>query len=361
MAQDLQADSVLPALPTDVFASYVTVTPGNTFTSMMGHAALRMQCPSVGLDYCFTVKAPEIGNEFTAMTLRTLRAGLVPEETPTFFQDYISEGRGIYESRLNLTLEEARSLWKQLDDEVARGLYQTIDYIHNGCAQRVSSILFAVTEHRLSNIDSVADALLPYENRRQILARYMDTSHWKGFVGHSLYGGTPDEPVYGRAKLIMPLDLQAFLLQTGLASPAVMVAQPALPVEKPLFSPLMAVVLFLLLCLVPVEIQAIGKALLLLYSLLAFLLCWLVFVSKTPGTEWNWLLIPFNPLPLLLYKWRGRTLYTLYALTLATFLVFMLFNLNRLFFVEQLLLVAGIFVRVIYQLFNINFLKPKQV
>ena len=102
-AQQAEADSTKPALPTDVYAYYIVVTPGNTFTTMLGHAAIRMQCPSAGLDYCFTVKSPEIGNEFTAMTLRTLRAGLVPEKTQQFRHDYESEGRGLTQYKLNLT------------------------------------------------------------------------------------------------------------------------------------------------------------------------------------------------------------------------------------------------------------------
>jgi hypothetical protein len=360
-AQDMQADSVTLTLPTDVYAYYVTVTPGNTFTTMLGHAALRMQCPSAGLDYCFTVKAPEIGNEFTAMTLRTLKAGLVPEETPQFFQDYISEGRGIDEYPLNLTLQEARTLWRLLDEEVARGLYRNVDYIHNGCTQQVAIVLFAALGQRPLRIDSVANTLLPYENRRQILARYMNPSYWKGFVGHSLYGGTPDESVYGRAKLIMPADLAAALRQMELARPATTVAKPTLSTTPPAFSPLMATALFLLLCLIPVRHSVVDKVLLIVYSLFALLLCWIVFVSKTPGTEWNWLLIPFNPLPVLLYKWRGRTFHMLCAVVLLAFLVFMAFNLNRLFFLEQLLVVTGILIRVIYHSFNINLLKQRQV
>ena len=58
-AQNEKNDSLETALPTDVYAYYVVVAPGETISSILGHAAIRMVCPSAGLDYCFTIKTPE--------------------------------------------------------------------------------------------------------------------------------------------------------------------------------------------------------------------------------------------------------------------------------------------------------------
>ena len=357
-----KADSTKQALPTDVYASYVVVTPGNTFTTMLGHAAIRMQCPSAGLDYCFTVKSPEIGNEFTAMTLRTLHAGMVPEETAQFFHDYESEGRGISEYRLNLTLDEVRLLWKQLDDEVGRGLYRRLDYIHHGCAQEVSSILFAVVQERGINFDAIADELLPYVNRRQILARYMDCSRWKGFVGHSLYGGSPDEDVRGTDKLIMPLDLAAALQRARLVGEPTVCSVSTINTEATGFRPLLFSVCLVMLCLVmPASNQTFHYTLFMLHFLIGLLITWMVFVSRTPGTEWNWLVVAFNPIPFLVQKWSGPHIWRLYSLILCALLVFMLTGLGRLFFIEQMLCIAALFIRTIIQSYNINLFKTKTV
>lgn len=352
-----QTDSTDSALPTDVYAYYVVVTPGNTFTTMLGHAAIRMQCPSAGLDYCFTVKSPEIGNEFTAMTLRTLRAGLVPEETQQFRHDYESEGRGLTQYKLQLTIDEVRRLWWLLDSRVAQGLYRNIDYIHNGCAQEMVEELMAAVKERSIDFDAIANELLPYENRRQILARYKNAHTWRGFLGHSLYGGSPDELVHGTDKLIMPLDVAAALQKAGLAEDAELLSEPTYTDSTPFFSPLMAAVLFLLLCLIPVNTPFIHYTLWTLHFLVGLFLAWLIFVSKTPGTEWNWFIIPFCPIPFLLLRWTGRRTYLFYSFILLAFLLFMIINLNKLFFIEQLLIVAGIFIRIIYHSFNINPLK----
>ena len=346
-----EADSTTRSLPTDVYAYYVVVTPGNTFTTMLGHAAVRMQCPSAGLDYCFTVKSPEIGNEFTAMTLRTLHAGMVPEETEQFYQDYESEGRGISEYRLNLTIDEVRRLWKLLDDEVARGLYRRLDYIHHGCAQEMSDILFAAVQERGIDFGAIADELLPYVNRRQILSRYMDCSQWKGFVGHSLYGGSPDEDVNGTDKLIMPLDLAAALQKAQLTGEPAVCSVPTFDAgEKLFFDPSRVFMFFLMCCLlIPAMDKTFHYSLLILQFLIGLLITWMVFVSETPGTEWNWLIIAFNPIPLLIEKWARPLTYGLYTAVLWSLLLFMCYYHNERFFFEQELLITAMSVRTLYQ------------
>ena len=356
-----QTDSIATAiLPTDVYAYYVVVTPGNTFTSMLGHAAIRMQCPSAGLDYCFTVKSPEIGNEFTAMTLRTLQAGLVPEKTEQFFHDYVQEGRGISEYKLKLTLNEVRTLWQLLDEEVGLGLHRNLDYIHHGCAQEAFTILSAAIRHRNIDFDAAANRLLPYENRRQILARYKGADDWMGFIGHSLYGGSPDEPVRGTAKLIMPMDVAQVLNAERLTEGEHVIALPKLVMSKPLITPLVLAVMFLLLCLLPLQCRVCNAMLLMSHFLISILMVWLVFVSKTPGTEWNWLIIPFNPIPTLTIRWAGHRTYMFYAVVLSAMLVFMLLHLGHLFFTEQIFIVAGLLMRTIYHSFNINLFKNKR-
>ena len=41
-------------------------------------------------------------------------------------------------------------------------------------------------------------------------------------------------------------------------------------------------------------------------SLAGLFFFYLVFISDLPATGWNWLVIPFNPLPLVFWKWRRR-------------------------------------------------------
>ena len=76
-----------------------------------------------------------------------------------FRDDYIKDGRGITEYRLNLTLDETRHLWKTLDDQVARQLYLDLDYVNNGCTQVVFDGLYDLMRMRSDiQIDEVIPA-----------------------------------------------------------------------------------------------------------------------------------------------------------------------------------------------------------
>ena len=49
-----------------------------------------------------------------------------------------------------------------------------------------------------------------------------------------------------------------------------------------------------------------GYAFLVMQTLLGMLLFYLVVFVDISFMEWNWLLVSFNPLPALLWKWRSR-------------------------------------------------------
>lgn len=358
-AQAAESDSIAPALPTDVYADYMVVTPGDGFTSMLGHAAIRMYCPSVGLDYCFTHKSPEIGNEFTAMTLRTLLSGLVPEPTAMFVDDYRSEGRGISRYRLRLTVEEARRLWKLLDDEVARGLHRHMDYIRSGCAQEAFAMIQRAVAGRNINFDRLADESIADDTRRLISVRYGNLRKWKDFAAYTLYGGSVDETVRGAEKLIMPLDIANVLEKAGLAEAPEIVCTPAAENTPPAVTPLLCAIIFFVLCLLPLQNRIVNRMLSVAHFLAGILIAYMVFIARTPGTEWNWLVLIFNPVPFLISPWAGRRTHMAYCGILFAFLVFMLACLGRMFCIEQVLIVAGVFIRTIYKTFNINLLKSK--
>ena len=50
--------------------------------------------------------------------------------------------------------------------------------------------------------------------------------------------------------------------------------------------------------------NSIGIILLTLQTVIGLFEAYIVFVSDLPASSWNWLLIPFNPLPLVFWRWR---------------------------------------------------------
>lgn len=331
-AQDEQKDSTEASLPTDVYAYYVVVTPGNTVASLFGHAAIRMSCPSAGLDYCFTIKTPEIKDELFDILFGHLCVGLVPEETAMFRDDYTKQGRGVTEYQLNLTLDEARQLWKVLDDQVARGLYWDMDYVNNGCTQVTFDVLYDLMRMREGlNVDKVIRKALLIQTRRDAVLQCLDPNTWWGFLLHSCYAGPIDEEVAPRRLVVVPADGAKVLEQAGLVLTKEKISRSSvlsLSKQHTWFTPLMASVLLLLLCLVPspkvdyVTIPLQVALLLLLVALAVF--------SRSSGFGWNWLIL------------------ALFPLTAPLGILYMLFHMGSIFSLPQLVVAVAFLIRTLY-------------
>lgn len=335
-AQEETADTTAASLPTDVSAYYVLVTPGETASSILGHAAIRMSCPSQGLDYCFTIKTPEIREEAFDMLFGHLRIGLVPEETAHFRQIYMGQGRGIIEYRLALSLDETRRLWQQLDEQVARGLYLDLDYVNNSCTQVAIDRLYEQLRTRSDlQIDEVICKTIPVQTRREAVLRYFDQSTWWGFFLHSCYSYYPDEKVSPRRLVVMPQDAAAVFREAGLVADETVVAkqEKSAPSSSGMwFTPLVVSVLFLLLCLLPfrqvdwltVPLQVLSLSLFILLSMF----------SHASGIGFNWLILAMFPL------------------TAPVGIVYMLCHMGDIYSLAQLLFVLGFFVRALYYLYH---------
>ena len=86
-----------------VTASLVIAEPLHALYSVFGHATLRMECPSFGLDYVFTFESdPNIGTFMTGIAGKA-KAKYIAVPTDTFINDTRREGRGLKQYKLNLT------------------------------------------------------------------------------------------------------------------------------------------------------------------------------------------------------------------------------------------------------------------
>ncbi len=116
-----------------VKASLLTIGPGDDAVTCFGHAALRLQCPSHQLDYCFTFEMKlQEGEQMKFLTGEAL-AGFMVAQTDFFLQQYRQQGRSIREYDLNLTPQQEQELWKNLDHEVAQDARWSYDFITTNC------------------------------------------------------------------------------------------------------------------------------------------------------------------------------------------------------------------------------------
>ncbi len=172
-----------------ITASLLTVSPGERVYQGFGHAVIRMECPSEGLDYIFTFESnvgPNLAFEFA----RGIDARVIALETGEFISDMKKEGRGITSYPLNLTPAQKQELWRVLDgrlQEDATG----IDIRRTNCLSTLfEAIQEAAGPERLSLLESEIADLSNGEYFEELLG---EKYPWGELMFKSLYGAASDE------------------------------------------------------------------------------------------------------------------------------------------------------------------------
>jgi hypothetical protein len=141
MAQKRDSLNAAATAPDFIHASILLMSEGNEIYSIMGHAALRLQCPSKKLDYCFTFEMNMDESSWIDFLTHSAKAGFAPTETTVFLKQYKESGRGVTQYKLNLSPKEKQRLWQVLDEQAADGATWTFDYYHVSCT---SMVFFAI-------------------------------------------------------------------------------------------------------------------------------------------------------------------------------------------------------------------------
>ena len=137
-----QTDTLVPQQPAEdfVIASVCVATPGDDIYAALGHACLRLQCPTHGLDYVYSYEAEDVNHNVARFFAGKLKMAVRTVPTEEYIAQYVPQGRGVKEYVLNLPVRVKQRLWEQMD---ARSEYSPIpyDYMNNGCAVSVLSWL----------------------------------------------------------------------------------------------------------------------------------------------------------------------------------------------------------------------------
>lgn len=359
-----------------IIASLVIVEPDKeSLITYFGHAALRLQCPSAGLDYCFSFDSMTSGS-FWALVTGADRTTLLPIATPEFIERYTSQHRKVYEHELNLTLDEERRLWQIVDKLVDMHDYLRTDFAYHGCAGETASIIASALDGHLKYPSMVSSI---DRTHYEIIDKYMTPDTWtKLMLSIFVSQDTHKELADNEEKLIVPSLLETVWKETRIVgtdgsersvfAPKDMVvydASSGMECDSSPWTPSLyctaLLALVLLLCIAElfvgrIRVLSMGVDALLLavqtvigLVIVALLLC--STLSSTSG--WNSNLVVFNPIPLLvwLYLWRRRPsaavrcrVFALYTVVLAGFLVYMYAE-SRFFLFPQYLLAATFGVR----------------
>lgn len=296
--------------PDFIKASLMLTSPGNMLYSCAGHIFLRLECPRFDLDYCFSYESEPVEDRVMTFFAGKLMMGLFAVPSEDFFKPYRAEGRGILQYPLNLPPEAKIRLWKILDDKAAEGSRLPYDYIRRGCSWAVlSSIRAALAPQVIGYPPWPAK----YEmSRREIIASGLEAFPWTKAALHAIVGWEGDKTNTNIEKVVMPTDLIEFLQSATIEGRPIIAGEPieVLPMPPPpkpsVITPLIVAwaIVFVMVANLFWKKRFLDWILLSFQALAGFLFVYLLCFSHLPATDWNWLVIPFNPLPLLFWRWR---------------------------------------------------------
>lgn len=331
-----------------VRASVMYFSPLNNFESILGHCALHMECPSEGLDYIFGL-AEIYNTEGWRHLLGHYRVLMTREETKSIMSLYKSEGRQAVEWPLNLSHHEKQRLWMLLDKEAAKLSGGHFSLINSNCT---SAVFHALERCTIGEYLDLGERQGPIAMSQGDYLRWMfRDSPWYLFLVETLGGDRFDksDPVehITCTELMIPILQQAMLRSPDGADSAT--ARPLLigtheellpKVAQFYTSTVTPVMVFSALLVLTVLVTLLewflhqrtvalwfDRVLFAVYALWAVVVLWLAVVGFTiADARWNWYLIPFNLIPVVIWACRRkrpdyRKVFLLYALVLTLFLL----------------------------------------
>lgn len=321
--------------PDFVTASLIIASPGKELYSRVGHASIRMECPKFNLDFCFTYESESALNKIFKFFSGNLKMGMFAVPTSEYLNDYVAEGRGITQYKLNLPPDVETRLWEILDQKVAEGANLPYDFLKRGCAQALLKTLLAAAPPKTLTPGNWPDKYKM--TRREIFASHMSNFPWTLFFLQSFVGTEIDRDVPNLEKIIIPHDLLEFLRTATIdGRPIITDSGTALtplaaPYPKCQFRPIHLAFIIMAIAIVGcfTKDRITDLFFLTIQSILGCFLTYLVFFTDLPTTNWHWLIIPFNPLPLIFWKWRKRWI-PYFAVILVIWICAMLISPHRL-------------------------------
>lgn len=299
--------------PNFIKASLVIASPGEELFSCVGHACLRMECPTFKLDNCFTYESEDVKSRVLTFFTGRLRMGMFSVPTPQMLDLYKEDGRGVRQYELNLPAAVKRRLWKVLDDKVAQGVELPYDYVQRGCALAMLHCLLEALGDVELQVPSWPEK---FElTRREIMADALESHPWMRIFLQTFIGADLDWVSDKKEKILLPSDLLEFLRSSKVAGQTIVSGEgkPLAPVskrqlaEKPWLTPCGVAIFLVLVALANafyLQKRWLDLPFFLLQLLIGVFVAYLMLASSLPATRWNWLIVPFNPLPFLFWRWR---------------------------------------------------------
>ena len=325
-------------------ASLLVASSGSEIYSAPGHAAIRLECPTHEIDYCYEFDnivnlihiIDYINGDMFALYMRFY--------TQDFIERYIQKKRGVKSITLNLTPQQKIDLWQYLDYQVDSIGKQTFDFFSNNCASTVIRAIQKSIEPEIIKYVEVSPYLTG--THREVFPYIFKNAPWAEFCWNILMG-TDFDKNYEFETRLFPIALidvwsKAILKDSyGNERPMCIgkvetIINPAIKDKPSIITPKLIFVILLIISLIVSCIEKfkgynIASKLtdiifMAIETLLGFVVSYMLIFSNQVATSWNWLIIVFSPLPVIIWLlWhkhpKFNKIYLLYTFVLLTYCI----------------------------------------
>lgn len=297
--------------------SLLTCAPGTEIYSLFGHTAIRYENYTRRIDVAFnygmfSFNTPNFIFRFVAGET-DYQLGITPYSY--FEAEYAMRGSSVYQQVLNLTQSEKERLLTILENNyLPENRIYRYNYFYDNCTTRARDKIEECIEGKVVYPDSLSG-----KSYRSIVHEFTAGSPWNEFGIDLCLGAEADKEINKRQQMFSPFYMKyyasnAYIVDAGgTRRPLILDETKIVDVEPEevqpgfILSPLMCGALFLALCVVMAWGQWKTQRIwwgwdIVLYGLQGLsgcIIAFLFFFSVHPTVGSNWLLILFNPIPLL--------------------------------------------------------------
>lgn len=297
--------------------SLLTCAPGTEIYSLFGHTAIRYENYTRRIDVAFNYGMFSFNTPNFIFRFVAGETDYQLDITPySYFEaEYAMRGSSVYQQVLNLTQSEKERLLTILENNyLPENRIYRYNYFYDNCTTRARDKIEECIEGKVVYPDSLSG-----KSYRSIVHEFTAGSPWDEFGIDLCLGAEADKEINKRQQMFSPFYMKyyasnAYIVDAGgTRRPLILDETKIVDVEPEevqpgfILSPLMCGSLFLALCVVMAwgqwKTQRIwwGWDIVLygLQGLAGCIIAFLFFFSVHPTVGSNWLLILFNPIPLL--------------------------------------------------------------
>jgi len=287
------------------------------FLGVNGHAFIRLVCDTFHMDYCFSYESESTEGQMDKYLQGKLKMGMYAIPTEEYLVDFINWKRAVHQYKLNLPPNVKQRLWEILDGHVMEGDQLKLDLNKRGCAvTAVQYVKAALGDIQINYPSNYRYAEL---TRRDIIFHNMENMPWLRLVQSAVLQNTSNENGTIDENMFLPQEVAKVWQQSSLMGQPLIeydcdiVEAPIVEVSAPLITPMLASLLCLLLTIILSFIPVCRNSwvskvntyvLLAMQVALGVALLYLALFTQMFSVSAGLLIVFFNPLPAIFWKWR---------------------------------------------------------